>query len=170
MTLSLSTLLLASPANEYDRSKNVHAKKIEKKVRQKVQKRQVRKVEKRRHKAVRKAKAKRDDRYLRKRHANRRHFRHRREYERLRHQRRVHRRDMIPRNIIAYRHYNRVWYRGYLYERLPFYDRYGYFYGYFNQIGYFFEGIFYRYDRHYTYRDRLRGRGLFDPYYYRPFR
>jgi len=159
MILGLSTLLLASPADQYDRSKSMHVKRVEKIVRQKVRKHEARRV-----------KAERHDRYLRKRHANRRHFRHRREYERLRHQRRFRRRHVFPGNIIAYRYYNRMWYRSYLHERLPFYDRYGYFYGYFNRIGYIFEGIFYRYDRHYTYEDRLRGRGLFDPYYYRPFR
>jgi len=56
----------------------------------------------------------------------------------------------------------------YLYERASFYDRYGYQYGYFSRRGFMFEGEFYRYDRSYTYRDRLRGRGLFDHRYYRP--
>ena len=68
----------------------------------------------------------------------------------------------------AYRHYQRNWYLTYLYERAFFYDRYGYKYGYFNRRGFMFEGEFYRYDRQYTYRDRLRGRGLFEHRYYRP--
>jgi len=68
----------------------------------------------------------------------------------------------------GYRHTRRAWYLAYLYERAPFYDRQGYKYGYFSRRGFMFEGEFYRYDRYYTYRDRLRGRGLFDRWYYRP--
>lgn len=68
----------------------------------------------------------------------------------------------------GYRHYRRSWYMTYRYERASFYDRYGYKYGYFSRRGFMFEGDFYRYDRYYTYRDRLRGRGLFERRYYRP--
>jgi len=68
----------------------------------------------------------------------------------------------------GYRHTRRNWYLSYLYERASFYDRYGYKYGYFSRRGFMFEGEFYRYDRAYTYRDRLRGRGLFERRYYRP--
>ena len=68
----------------------------------------------------------------------------------------------------GYRHYRRGWYLAYRYDRASFYDRYGYYYGYFNRYGYYFEDVFYRYDRYYTYRDRLRGRGLFDYRYYVP--
>lgn len=61
------------------------------------------------------------------------------------------------------------WYFIYQDRHAPFYDKYGYFYGFFNQYGYYFEGIFYSYDRYYTYEDRLRGKGLFDNRYYEPY-
>jgi hypothetical protein len=61
------------------------------------------------------------------------------------------------------------WYFIYQDRHAPFYDQYGYFYGFFNQFGYYFEGIFYAYDRNYTYEDRLRGKGLFDDRYYEPY-
>jgi len=67
-----------------------------------------------------------------------------------------------------YKHTRNSWYLAYRYERASFYDRYGYYYGYFNRHGYLFEGDFYRYDRYYTFRDRVRGKGLFDHRYYRP--
>lgn len=62
----------------------------------------------------------------------------------------------------------RGWILAYRYDRAAFFDRNGFYYGYFNRYGYYFEGIFYRYDRFYSYRDRLRGKGLFDRYFYRP--
>jgi len=68
----------------------------------------------------------------------------------------------------AYRYPKRGWVLAYRYDRAAFYDREGFYYGYFNRYGYFFDGIFYRYDYYYTYRDRVRGRGLFDRYFYRP--
>ncbi len=68
----------------------------------------------------------------------------------------------------AYRYPKRGWVLAYRYDRADFFDRDGFYYGYFNRYGYFFEGEFYRYDYSYTYRDRVRGRGLFDRYYYRP--
>ncbi len=61
------------------------------------------------------------------------------------------------------------WYFIYQDRHAPFYDSFGYFYGFFNEYGYYFEGIFYSYDRYYTYEDRLRGRGLFDDRYYAPY-
>ncbi len=64
--------------------------------------------------------------------------------------------------------FKRGWYLAYLHDRASFDDQYGYHYGYFNRNGYYFEQVFYRYDRDYTYQDRLRGRGLFDPRYYLP--
>jgi len=74
-----------------------------------------------------------------------------------------------PRHVHrGYRHTRRNWYLTYLYERASFYDRHGYKYGYFSRRGFMFEGEFYRYDRYYSYRDRLRGRGLFERRYYRP--
>ena len=68
----------------------------------------------------------------------------------------------------THRHPKRGWVLAYRYDRAVFYDRDGFYYGYFNRHGYYFEGVFYRYDRFYTYRDRVRGRGLFDRYFYHP--
>jgi len=68
----------------------------------------------------------------------------------------------------AHRYSKRGWVLAYRYDRAGFFDHDGFYYGYFNRYGYFFEGVFYRYDYNYTYRDRIRGRGLFDRYYYRP--
>lgn len=68
----------------------------------------------------------------------------------------------------GYRHTQNSWYLTYKYEGAHFYDRHGYYYGDFNHEGYFFEGEFYRYDRDYTYRDRVRGKELFSRRFYRP--
>lgn len=68
----------------------------------------------------------------------------------------------------GYRYSKRGWELAYRYDRAAFFDRHGYHYGFFNRHGYYFEGVFYRYDRGYTYRDRLRGRGLFEHRYYMP--
>ena len=68
----------------------------------------------------------------------------------------------------GYLHPKRGWVLAYRYDRASFYDNEGFFYGYFNRFGYYFENEFYRYDRYYTYRDRLRGQGLFDNKYYMP--
>ena len=77
-----------------------------------------------------------------------------------------HRRRVIEQR--PYRQSKRGWRLAYKYDRAFFYDKYGYHYGYFNQNGYTFEDIFYRYDRAYTYRDRVKGRGLFGRGYYMP--
>jgi hypothetical protein len=68
----------------------------------------------------------------------------------------------------GFRHYKHRWYTAYRYERASFYDNEGFYYGYFNRRGYTFEGEFYRYDRYYSYQDRLRGKGLFVHRYFRP--
>ncbi len=68
----------------------------------------------------------------------------------------------------SYHNLKRGWYLAYRYDRATFNDRYGYHYGYFNTHGYYFEGIFYRYDRDYSYRDRVVGKGLFGNKYYMP--
>ncbi len=68
----------------------------------------------------------------------------------------------------GHRYQKRGWVLAYRYDRAAFYDREGFYYGYFNRYGYFFDGIFYRYDYRYTYRDRVRGRGLFDHHFYHP--
>jgi len=67
-----------------------------------------------------------------------------------------------------HRHPKRGWVLAYKDDRAGFYDRDGFYYGYFNRYGYFFNGIFYRYDRFYSYGNRMRGRGLFDYDFYRP--
>ena len=68
----------------------------------------------------------------------------------------------------AYGNPNRGWLLAYRYDRASFYDNEGFYYGFFNRHGYYFEDTFYRYDRHYTFRDRVRGRGLFNHKYYMP--
>ena len=68
----------------------------------------------------------------------------------------------------GYRTFKRGWYLAYRYDRASFNDRYGYHYGYFNRNGFYFDGVFYAYDRYYGYRDRMRGRGAFDHQYYMP--
>ena len=68
----------------------------------------------------------------------------------------------------GYNHSNRGWILAYRYDRATFYDNEGFCYGYFNHHGYYFEDVFYRYDRYYGYQDRVRGRGLFDQRYYMP--
>jgi hypothetical protein len=70
----------------------------------------------------------------------------------------------------GYRHYRRQWYLTYLYERAHFTDAHGYYYGYFDRYGFEFDGVFYAYDRSYTYQDRLHGKGLFEHRFYRPQR
>jgi len=68
----------------------------------------------------------------------------------------------------GYSRSKRGWILAYKYDRASFYDNEGFFYGYFNHYGYYFENVFYRYDRYYSYRDRVRGRGLFNRRYYMP--
>ncbi len=92
---------------------------------------------------------------------------HHSNYSNDRHSYRDYKRKKNHRNR-AYRHTKNSWHLAYRYERASFYDRHGYYYGYFNRRGYMFEGDFYRYDRYYTYRDRVRGKGLFEHRYYRP--
>lgn len=79
----------------------------------------------------------------------------------------AHRRRAIVQR--PYRHTKEGWKLAYKYDRAFFYDKYGYHYGYFNKHGYSFEDVFYRYDRAYTYRDRVKGRGLFGRRYYMPY-
>ena len=67
-----------------------------------------------------------------------------------------------------YRYYRRQWYLTYLWEHASFVDQYGYVYGAFDERGFYFEGTYYRYDRAYTYMDRLHGKGLFEHRFYRP--
>lgn len=54
-------------------------------------------------------------------------------------------------------------YKNFNYKKYGYYDNYGYYYGYFDKIGYFFNNIFFLYDSHYTYYDRLHRRGNFRP-------
>ncbi len=68
----------------------------------------------------------------------------------------------------GYHNFKRGWYLAYRYDRASFNDKYGYHYGYFNRHGFYFDGLFYAYDRYYRYKDRIRGRGAFDNKYYMP--
>jgi hypothetical protein len=99
-------------------------------------------------------------------------FKHARPHLRTNYYHIYHKRDYIRRpNIrqVGILYFINNWYFIYRDRHAPFYDQFGYFYGFFNQFGYYFEGIFYSYDRFYTYEDRLRGRGLFDNRYYEPY-
>ncbi len=75
-----------------------------------------------------------------------------------------------PLEIRAFRAPLKKWRSIYRKHRAPFYDRFGYFYGYFDTQGFMFEGIFRPYTRHYTYNDRIQGRSLFERRYYKPLR
>jgi len=68
----------------------------------------------------------------------------------------------------GYRYPKRGWTLAYRYDRASFYDNEGYYYGFFNRHGYYFEDVFYRYDRQYSFRDRVKGKGLFSRRYYMP--
>ncbi|MDM5272704.1 hypothetical protein PGH07_11020 [Sulfurovum sp. zt1-1] len=68
----------------------------------------------------------------------------------------------------GYPYSKRGWELAYLYDRASFYDRFGYHYGYFNRHGFYFEGEFYRYDRWYSYYDRVKGKGIFGQQFYMP--
>jgi len=94
-----------------------------------------------------------------------RHVRHRNSMKR----RKRHRFNFTrKRTIVNYNHCRSRWLHRYRERRANFIDMHGYYYGYFNRLGYEFQGIFYAYDRFYTYRDRVRGRGLFEHRYYKP--
>lgn len=54
-------------------------------------------------------------------------------------------------------------YRNFDYNRYGYFDDFGYYFGYFDRTGYFFNNIFFLYDNHYTYYDRLHRRGYFKP-------
>ena len=56
--------------------------------------------------------------------------------------------DYRPIRQRGYNHSNRGWFLAYRYDRASFYDSEGYFYGYFNRYGYYFEDVFYSYDRY----------------------
>jgi hypothetical protein len=52
-------------------------------------------------------------------------------------------------------------YKNFDYNRNGYRDDFGYFYGYFDRVGYFYNNIFFTYDSRYTYSDRLHHRGYF---------
>lgn len=60
-----------------------------------------------------------------------------------------------------YRHHKK--YKHFNYRRHGYYDNRGYYFGYFDKIGYVFNNIFYKYNNKYTYYDRLYQRGFFRP-------
>ena len=69
-----------------------------------------------------------------------------------------------------HRYFKRGWVLAYRYDQASFVDRYGYRYDGFDRYGFTFEGYYFRYNARYRYRDRVRGRGYFDRFYYAPLR
>ena len=69
-----------------------------------------------------------------------------------------------------HRFFKRRWVLAYRYDQASFVDRYGYRYDRFDRYGFTFEGYYFRYNARYRYRDRVRGRGYFDRFYYAPLR
>lgn len=63
-------------------------------------------------------------------------------------------------------------YKNFDYNRHGYRDDFGYYFGYFDKTGYFYNNIFFLYDNKYTYRDRLYSRGYFKPnhVHYREYR
>jgi hypothetical protein len=56
-------------------------------------------------------------------------------------------------------------YRNFDYNRNSYADDFGYYYGYFDRTGYFYNNIFFLFDNGYTYYDRLHRRGHFDSHH-----
>ncbi|QKF65872.1 hypothetical protein AVENP_0298 [Arcobacter venerupis] len=56
-------------------------------------------------------------------------------------------------------------YRNFDYDRNAYADDFGYYYGYFDRTGYFYNNIFFLFDNGYTYYDRLHRRGHFDSHH-----
>lgn len=52
-------------------------------------------------------------------------------------------------------------YRNFNYDREAYYDNEGFYFGYYDTRGYFYNNIFFSYDNSYTYHDRRYRRGLF---------
>lgn len=63
-------------------------------------------------------------------------------------------------------------YRNFDYNRNGYADDFGYYYGYFDRTGYFYNNIYFLFDSRYTYYDRLHHRGHFDSHrpHYREYR
>lgn len=63
-------------------------------------------------------------------------------------------------------------YRNFDYDRNGYPDDFGYYYGYFDRTGYFYNNIYFLFDNRYTYYDRLHHRGNFDSHHphYREYR
>jgi len=57
-------------------------------------------------------------------------------------------------------------YRDFDYDRYGYYNDDGFYFGYFDRSGYFFNNIYFEYDSRYTYRDRYYRRGYFEPSYH----
>ncbi len=53
-------------------------------------------------------------------------------------------------------------YRNFDYNRLGYSSNNGLYYGYFDDVGYFYNNIYFEYDDEYTYDDRFNKRGYFD--------
>jgi hypothetical protein len=56
-------------------------------------------------------------------------------------------------------------YKNFDYNRNAYADDFGYYYGYFDRKGYFYNNIFFLFDNSYTYYDRLHRRGHFDSHH-----
>ena len=63
-------------------------------------------------------------------------------------------------------------YRDFDYDRYGYYNDDGFYFGFFDRRGYFFNNIYFEYNAQYTYNDRLYRRGYFAPYrhHYRRYR
>lgn len=63
-------------------------------------------------------------------------------------------------------------YKNFDYNRKAYRDDFGYYFGYFDRTGYFYNNIFFLYDNRYSYNDRLHLRGYFKPSHphYREYR
>ncbi|NOZ90113.1 MAG: hypothetical protein GXO60_02385 [Epsilonproteobacteria bacterium] len=63
-------------------------------------------------------------------------------------------------------------YRDFDYDRYGYYNDDGFYFGFFDRRGYFFNNIYFEYNARYTYNDRLYRRGYFEPrrHHYREYR
>jgi len=58
-------------------------------------------------------------------------------------------------------------YRNFDYDRLGYISNNGLYYGYYDDVGYFYNDVYYPYDDRYRYDDRVYHRGYFSPSYIR---
>ena len=62
-------------------------------------------------------------------------------------------------------------YRNFDYKRRAYSDNYGYYYGYFDRLGYFYNNIFFEFNNKYRYIDRVKRRAYFshEHAHFRPY-